>query len=371
MKLLGNVLEITDYSETVMQLGGVSYEQMAFTPHWGFECDLNIDGNIIQQQFFGMVISPSWAQVTFTDIAGLPMVAIHRAVTSAVNTIDIMVYHDLGTIDTLVKTGTYGGLMHRNWYQVRLLIDRDRLVRFYVNDNLLLQYWLPDQYKGGPKHRALNFINQTSAWSEMKNFHLFDQEPMFLTGTQWALDFGDDFNRPNGGVGPDWVQFGTNAGIVAQSWSTTGTTDGSRMLTRTAPTATGAQRVEAVIGGNIDTNNDTAASLFVRGNNTCTEALVANIFRNAIYLAHMTGGPTNPTMSDFTYTDEVTVTEGDTVALSIIGNGAWVELNGVVVLCADINGALPTTNQRYGLRVARASFANSASWDSVSLMQAT
>lgn len=368
--LEGNVLKIADYSDTVFQVGGVSYEQMCFTPNWGCEFDLNIDGNIVQAQYWGACISPSWAKVNFGDLIGLPMITVFRDATSAVNTIRIMVYTSLSSIDTLVQTGTMTGLMNRSTYRFKFLVDRDRLVRVYTNNVLRLQFWLPSGYKSGPGRRAVNFVNQTSAWSEQKNFFLFDQSSIFPSGARWEAAYSDTFNRADGAAGSPWTQYGTSASIVSNSWSTTGTSDGSRLLVQNSGSSGGVQRVEAVIGGNIAPNSATEASLIARLNSTGTDGLACNVFSNAIYLARMSSGPTNPTMTDFTRTTEVTVAAGDTVALSVVGDAAWVELNGALVLAADINGTIPVTNSWRGLRVARRSFTNGASWNSVSLLNA-
>lgn len=360
--LESNVLKIQDYLETPFEMGGVSYEKQPFTQNWGTDFDLNIDGNVLQQQFWGATITPSWANVHFTGIAERPIIAIWRDALSAVNTIRIIVYHSSGSVETLISTGSLSGLMSRLWYRFRIVVDRDRLVRVYTDSTLALQHWLPVQYKSALGNRALSFLNQTSAWSEMKNYRVFDHDTIFKTVTQWTSQVKyDDFNRANGAVGNGWTQIGTNAAIVNNSWSTTGTTDGARGLLVDTGSTNGAQRVEAVIGGNIAPNTSAEASLVLRCNAAGDSAIVCNVYSTVIYIARLTDSMTNSTMIDYT-TTPVTITAGTKIAFSIVGDGAWVEVNDVVVLLADVNGLSPITNSWAGLRVCRRG-ANSASWN--------
>lgn len=372
--LESNVLKIQDYSETPFEMGGVSYEKQPFTQNWGTDFDLNIDGNVLQQQFWGAALTPSWSNVHFTSIAEHPMVVVWRDALSAVNTIKVIVYHSVGSLETLATTGNYTGIMARAWYPFRILVDRDRLVRVYTGNygssGLRLQYWLPAQYKSSLGNRSLSFLNQTSAWSEQKNFRVFDHDTIFKTVTQWTVQVKyDDFDRANGPVGNGWTQIGTNAGIVSNSWSTTGTTDGSRGLLVDTGATNGAQRVEAIIGGNVAPNTGCEASLVLRCNAAGTDAIVVNVYSTVIYIARLTGSMTESTMIDYT-TTPVAITSGTKIAFSIVGDGAWVEVNDVVVLLADVNGQSPITNSWAGLRVARRSSANSASWNDARVLTA-
>ncbi|MFE7798992.1 hypothetical protein [Nocardia sp. NPDC057440] len=358
-----NVLKIQDYSETPFELGGVSYEKQPFTSNWGTDFDVNLDGNVIQQQFWGAALTPSWANVGFTGIVERPIIAIYRDPLSAVNSVRILVYHSVASIETLVSTANFSGFMNRTWWHFRVLVDRDRLVRFYWNHILVLQYWLPSAYKSSLGNRALSFLNQTSAWSEQKNYRVFDHDSIFKTVTQWphTVKF-DDFNRTNGAVSNGWTQFGANAAIVSNSWSTTGTTDGSRAIVVNTGATNGAQRVEATIGGNIAPNTGADASLVLRCNAAGTAGLMVNVYSTAVFIARFTGSLDNPTMLDYTSTP-IAISSGMKIAFSIVGDGAWVEVNDVVVLLADVNGHLPLTDSWAGVRVSRRSSTNSASWN--------
>lgn len=360
--LESNVLKIQDYSETPMALGGVSFEHQPFTPHWGAEFGLNIDGNIIQEQFFGMSITSSWTSVAFTDIADEPMIAIHRGVFSATNAIQILVYHALNTIETLASTGDLSGLMNRSWYTFRLQVDMDRLIRVYINDVLRLQYWLPEAYTRGPGKRALNFLNQTSAWSEQKNYRLYDRPSDFEISIGWLVEvIYDSLDRANGAVANGWTVFDTAGQIVSNSYATTGTTAGTRAIIRNTGVSHGTQRVEAHIGGAIAPNNTAYGSLILRTNSTGTTGLAANVFAAGIYISRYTGAITAPTMIDYDVT-ETPIVDGDLIAFSANGDRCWVEVNGEVVLLADLNGGSTPTNSWAGLSVGRLSSTNSASW---------
>ncbi|MEU1432116.1 hypothetical protein ABZ412_34120 [Nocardia sp. NPDC005746] len=367
--LENNILSIADGLSTPMQLGGVSYEQQPFTSNWGCEMDLNIDGAIlIQQQFFAACISPTWTSVAFTDLANRPMVAIHRNVGQVGNTLKVMVYHDLNTIETLAETGELSGLMNRTWCRFTVLVDRDRLVRAYINGVFLIQQWLPSGYASGPGKRAMNFLNQCTAWSMQRNFVLFDQVSDFQSVAPWSEVYADNFNRVNGPPGNGWTQLGTDAAIVNNTWSTTGTTAGSRGLIRDTGVTNGVQRIEGTIGGDLPPSSQADSSLILRTNATGSEGLAANIFSGHLYLAHFTGGLEAPTFSDFENTDEIAVPDGATLAFAVTGQAAWIELNGAIVLMADVNHTVTTTNSWAGLRVERASSSNSASWNDVRIL---
>ncbi|MFE2994289.1 hypothetical protein ACFXG4_05065 [Nocardia sp. NPDC059246] len=367
--LEGNVLKIQDAFETIMQLGGVSYEMQPFTQNWGCEFDLNCDGAVlVQQQFWAACISPTWTSVAFTDLANRPMIAIHRNVGQLGNTLKVMVYHDLNTIETLAETGELSGLMNRTWCRMTILVDRDRLVRAYINGTPLLQQWLPTAYASGPGKRAMNFLNQCTAWSEMKNFVLFDQQSDFQSVAPWSSVYYDDFNRPDGAPGNGWTQQGSNASIVGNSWSVTGGSDSSNGLLRDTGVTSGIQRVEAIVGGNLGPSGGADASLILRATPDGSEGLSANFFSGTIYLSRFTGGLATPTFTDYMSTSEVTVPNGAKAAFACTNQAAWIEVNGQIVLMADVNNKVTTSNSWGGLRVSRRSGSNSHSWNDVRLL---
>ena len=367
--LESNMLCIADYLNTPMALGGVSYEMQAFSPYWGFEFDLNIDGNVIQEQFWGAAISSSWASVAFTDLANVPIITIYRGAISAVNTIRVIVYHALNTIEVLAETNTWNGLMAKNWYRFRVLIDRDRLVRVFINSTFALQYWLPAAYASGLGKRAVNYLNQTSAPSYQANYQLYDRISDFpiMVEADWAAVKSDDFQRPDGAVGNGWAQLGGAAAIAGGKWSPTGTTDGSRMLLTDTGASDGRQRVDGVFGA--APNNTADCSLLLRVSPDGSTGLAANYYAGRVYIARFTGGPSNPTMIDYT-NSAITINGTVPVSFQSDAQHAWVELGGAVVLMADLNNQVSVTNSRAGARVERQSGVNSPSWDALAVYRA-
>ncbi|MBF6363225.1 hypothetical protein IU447_24215 [Nocardia farcinica] len=369
--LQGNELRIADYSETVFQVGGVSYEQMCYTPEWGAEYDLNVDGNIIQLQFWGAAISSSWSKVGFSDLLNVPIVVVYRDAVSAVNTVRIIVYRNASTIETLASTQAYSGLMQRSWWRMKIRISLDHLVRVYYNDILLLQHWLPNSLAAGPNRRALSFLNQTSATSYQKNFRLGDYPPEYqiLRPSQWAEIFADDFNRPDGAVGNGWTQFGVNAEIRSGSWTTIGTTNGNRAILRNSGNVNGVQRVEGILGGFIDPTTG-YSSLIVRGNAEGTLGLIGTFADNDLRIARYTSILSGGTVEAVTYvtTADYGILDNNLpVAFCANGQFAWLEIDGEVVLLCEITTG--PTGSWMGARVQRDGV-NSASWNSIRLMEA-
>ncbi|MFE2997939.1 hypothetical protein ACFXG4_23335 [Nocardia sp. NPDC059246] len=363
MSLQSNTMVIADALETPFQVGGVSYEKMAFTPSWGVEFDLKIDGNVIQQQIFAMAISSSWTKVGFSDLIEVPMVAIWRDPGAVVNTNDIrvIVYHSLADIQTLAQTAKMGGLQDNSWYRVRLWLDEDRLVRVFINDTFVFQYWLPEQYAAGPNRRALNILNQTTNQAYIHNFMLYDKKSDLQTKIQWTREaFYDDFNRANGSVGNGWTTYG-NAGIVSNAWLGSTGSNSAGILRDTGVTH-GAHRVEGIIQS---PSSSADCSLVCRAKSDGSEGLVANFYNGGIYLSRFSGGLTNPTFFDFNYR-AYTVTGGMKVALCANGEAAWVEIDGRIVVMGHMNGSVPATQTYAGARVKP----GSGSWDDIRIKTA-
>ncbi|MFE5290223.1 hypothetical protein ACFRAQ_35170 [Nocardia sp. NPDC056611] len=356
---------IADGLETPFQVGGVSYEKMCLTPDWGIEFDLRIDGNVIQTQIFAMALSSSWAKVGFSDLIEVPMVSIWRdAFGGQLNSIRVIVYHSAAEIESLASTGTYGDLQNNSWYTVKLLIDEDHLVRVYINGEFRFQYWLPNQYAAGPNRRALSLLNQTTNPAYIKNFRLFDNRSNLQTKIGWTREaFYDNFNRANGSVGNGWTQIGTDAGIVNNSYASTGS--GSAAAIRDTGVTHGAHRVEAVVGGN-NAPSSTNCTLVARVKSDGSEGLAGNVFNNAVVLSHFTGGLDNPTMIDYN-SAAVSIPSGTLVALCCNGEAAWIEIGGEIVVMADMNGHVPAAGQTYaGVRVKQ----GSGSWNDVRIKTA-
>ncbi|WP_128145408.1 hypothetical protein [Nocardia africana] len=368
VQLVSNQLVIADALETPFQVGGVSYEMMPFTRNYGCEYDLHIDGNIVQQQFWAMAISPSWAKVGFSDLINLPMVAIWRDVASTTQNIRIIIYRSLAQIDTLAQSSSVGGLINNQWYRLKMLVERDRLIRVYVNDTFLFAYWLPQQYKSGPLARGINMLNQTTNPAYVKNFVLYDRQSDFPTMVEadWATVKSDEFDRPDGAVGNGWVQVGADAGIVGGKWGSTGTANGSRALLTNTGATDGVQRVVGKFGSAPNSTAD--SSLLLRVSSDGTTGLAANFYNGRIYLARFTGGLANPTMVDY-QSDAANLNGTETVAFACDAQHAWIEVNGATAVMADLNNQVPVADSWAGARVERTSGTNSPSWDRLSVFR--
>ncbi|MBF5002406.1 hypothetical protein IRT45_35405 [Nocardia sp. BSTN01] len=369
VQLVNNQLVIADALATPFQVGGVSYEMMPFTPNYGCEFEIRIDGNIIQQQFFAMALSSSWTKVGFSDLTEVPMIAVWRDVASTTQNLRVIVYRNVATIDTLAQSGSINGLINNNWYRIAMWVERDRFVRVYINNTLYFAYWLPAQYKTGLLRRGINLLNQTTNPAYIRNFILYDRKSDFPTmvAADWALQHSDDFSRADGAVNGGWTQYGTAAGIVGGKWSSTGTTNGSRGLVSDTGATDGRQRVEGVFGS--APNGTADSSLLLRVSADGSTGLAANYYSGAIYLARFTGGLTNPTMLDYQNTP-ITLDGTQPAAFSCDAQHAWIEIGGQTVLMADLNGAVPVADSWAGARVERTSGVNSPSWDALSVYRA-
>jgi hypothetical protein len=369
VQLISNQLVIANALETPFQVGGVSYEMMPFTPNFGCEYDIRIDGNIIQQQMWLMAISPSWAKVGFTDLINLPMVAIWRDPASTTQNIRIVIYRSLAQIDTLAQSGNIDGLINNNWYRLKMLVERDRLIRVYVNDTIYFAYWLPEQYKSGPLARGINMLNQTTNPAYIRNFVLYDRQSDFPTmvDADWALVKSDDFQRADGAVGNGWTQVGTDAGIVGGKWASTGTANGSRALLTNTATTDGRQRVVGRFGS--APNGTADSSLLLRVAADRSTGLAANYYNGRIYLSRFTGGVTNPTMLDY-QSDAAALNGTETVEFACDAQHAWIEVNGATAVMADLNNQVPIADSWAGARVERTSGTASPSWDSLAVYRA-
>ncbi len=368
VQLVSNQLVIADALETPFQVGGVSYEMMPFTTNYGCEYDLRIDGNIIQQQFWAMAISPSWAKVGFSDLINLPMVAIWRDVASTTQNIRIIIYRSLAQIDTLAQSGSIDGLINNQWYTLTMLVERDRLIRVYVNGTFCFAYWLPAQYASGVLRRGINMLNQTTNPAYVRNFKLFDRQSDFptLVEADWALTKTDDFDRPDGAVDNGWVQVGTDAGIVGGKWTSTGTANGSRALLTNTGATDGQQRVVGKFGSAPNSTAD--SSLLLRVSSDGTTGLASNYYNGRIYLSRFTGGLANPTMVDY-LSDAAALDGTETVEFACDAQHAWIKVNGATVLMADLNNQVAVANSWAGARVERTSGTNSPSWDRLSVFR--
>lgn len=344
--------------------GGESYEFQPFTENFGTELDLSVPADGALAQYFNIFIVENWSKIGVNYAQILCIRIRHRIGAAGGDDIGILEFDSWMSESNRLVTAPLPPLISTPLL-VRIHVDNDMLVRVYVNDVFTLQAQPRASHRSGPGRRGLNIFNGTLADARIRRVRLYDRPTDLGYKVRWNRTvFEDDFNRADGPVGNGWTQHGADAGIVSGFWAKTTGNDNSVGLVRDTGVTHGAQRIEAIIGVPDDERD---SSLVLRTNAAGTEGISANFYSGGIYLAKFTGSLENPTFADFTSTG-MTINAGDTVALSTNGEGAWVEVNGQIVLMAHMNGLVPGTNSYAGLRVERSSFANSAAWNSVKIL---
>ncbi|WP_280201400.1 hypothetical protein [Nocardia cyriacigeorgica] len=348
--------------------GGESYEFMPFTPNFGIEWEMYWPAGGATAQYFNLFIIENWAKVG-VNYANLLCIRLrHRIDAVGGDDIAIWEFNSFMTPGREIVVAQVPQKYEAGTTTVRVWIDRDMLVRVWVNNTYLLQAVPTANHRTGPERRGINFMNagHPSAWVRWTK--IYDRPTDFHTALAWNNTVIDDnFNRADGAVGNGWTQLGADAGLVGGSWSHISGNDTSVGLIRDTGVTHGAQRIEAVIGGNVPPHADRDSSLILRTNATGSEGLAANFYSGGVFLARFTGSLQSPTFHDFVST-AATITAGDTLAFSCNGEGAWIERNGQIILLAHLNGTVSGTNRYVGLRVERDSFNDSASWNSAKVL---
>lgn len=352
-----------NYSHT--QGGGESYEFQPFTPNWGLEFELWFPVEGLLAQNFGVFFTDSWAKIggSFQNMVGFRLMH-----TTAQDNIQFGQFPGIlggpsGFRDWASPIGAYLG----QWVTVRIWIENDEWVRLWLNNVYVGSTTITGDYKTGPTRRCIRFLNEALCTATFNWIDHYDRTPTLPPSTVWSPVFYDDFNRTNGAPGNGWTQFGSAGQIANNSYSPTGTTDHSSGILRDTGNGSGKVRIEATYGGNTGPNSEADSSLILCSNAAGTQALAANVFSNRLYISNLSGSLTSPTMTDQqAMTTGVSVASGDKVAFSIHNTTGWVEINGVPRLYAgSIHDAVPASNTYAGLRVERAPFNNSASWNDV------
>ncbi|WP_157115042.1 hypothetical protein [Nocardia niwae] len=348
--------------------GGESYEFQPFTPNWGLEYEVWFPVEGLAAQSLAVYFTDSWSKIggTFLNCVGIRLM--HAPAIGG----DLIQYVEFENVMTVTGTpfawsspvGYFG-----NSITLKLWIENDEWVRVWLNNIYVGSKMISPTFKLGPGRRCVRFLNGALCDAWIRWIDHYDRTSSIPPKTVWTSIFYDDFNRSDGVVDNGWTQIGTDAAIQNNSWSTTGTTDGSRGLIRDTGITGGKVRVEATVGGNIGPNGNADSSLVLCSNAAGTQGLSANIFSNKVYLSRfssaLSGNP--PTFTDFdSVTSGVTVTSGDVLAFSVHDGIGWLEKNGTPILYAgNIHGVVPATNSYAGLRVERASSNNSNSWNDV------
>ncbi|WP_280265329.1 hypothetical protein [Nocardia wallacei] len=348
--------------------GGESWEWQPFTPHWGIDFTIwwPVGGNLAQA--FDAYFTDSWTKIgaAFTNLAGI---RISHAPLDTGQTIHVAQAANV-LAGAVLKRFPSPIAFNGNYLPLRMWVDDDRWIRVWLGGTYLGSATLHPTYYFGPTRRCVRFLNEASNDAWIKPIHHYDRTPTIPSGITWTQQFYDDFNRGNGPVANGWTVFGAEGQIVNGSYSTTGTSDGSRGILRPTGITNGRMRIETTIGGNIGPNNTADSSIVLCANSGGTAALTANIFGNALYLSRLSGSLTSPTFTDFDSLTGISVASGDAVAWSVFDGVGWLEVNGVRRLyAADVHALVSAGNEYAGLRVERAPIAqNSNSWNDIRIL---
>lgn len=350
--------------------GGVSYEFQPFTGAWGFDYEVwwPTTSGFAANTLYTFIMQ-DWSRAQYSAYSNFTSVGLwHRPAIDG-DTVKISQYSSLSGTGDVRGEGPSPIGWNGSTITVKCWIEADSYVRVWVNNVLCAQGMLTGAWRTGPGRRGINFCNYASNVAYYRWVWIYDRPSSVPSINVWSSSFYDDFNRANGAPGNGWTQIGTNAAIASNSWSTTGTTDGSRGLIRDTGITSGRVRVEATVGGNSGINNTADSGLVLCSTAAGDQGLCANIFGNQVFISRfstaLSGNP--PTFTDLmALTTGVTVATGDVMAFSVYNGFAWLERNGTpIVYATGVHSVVPATNSYAGLRVERSSSNNSNSWNDV------
>ncbi|UDL15187.1 hypothetical protein SEA_PONS_27 [Gordonia phage Pons] len=359
-------------SNPFASFAGWSYEHTCFTKSWGVAFYMSCVASGLTAQPLRIYINKSsWTKVNqdYTNLAaviisyrtpGLSCQAAVATYASAASSGNV-----LGIVD--IPRGVFEG----PWHFWNIKIDDDKIVRVYLDDQLILNVALPAGYEPSLGLRAANFQSSMSNTISLDRFVLYDQYPPDPPWRvyNWAQEFYDDFNRANSStVGNGWTQFGSGGGIVSNSYGNVSGT-GGRGILRNSGITNGVQRVEATIGGADGPTSGSDSSLFLRMNSAGNSGLAANFFSNMLYVARLSGSIESPTMTDLA-NQSATFANGDKVAFCCTDDYAWVERNGTVILSTLGANTVPASQSYVGARVEKPGTfsSNSHSWNDIRVL---
>lgn len=361
---LNNLQEMripSNYSSTTG--GGESYEFQPFTPNFGMEWEMwwPVEGAVAQ--YLNMCIMENWSKVG-PSFDNSVMVRFRHAPAVTADDVRIMEFDGLMSAGHELAGAHSPVPFFGNTITVKVLVDADSLCRVYINGQIICQALITPGHRPRPGRRGMNFFNNALADCWVRWIKIYDRPSIIPNPDQWISQFYDDFNRANGPVFNGWTEMGVEGQLVSGSYSMTGGANGSCAIIRDTGVTTGRQRVEAIAGGANGVNSDRDSSLVLRCNAAGTEGLALNFFSGHAYLARfstsLNGG--SVTFHDFVDTG-VTVNNGDLLAFSAIGDTAWGEINGnIVIIAGNVSAVVPETNSYAGLRVERDG-AYSHSWN--------
>ena len=352
--------------------GGESYEFMPFTPNWGWEAEIWNPVTGLAAQSFSFYMTDSWTTVapgSFKDVVGI---LVRHAPAAGGDTIQYAEFANTFATAVNAQQWTSPVTFNGNTLTIRCWVDNDEYVRVWLNGTYLGMKQTSPTYKFGPRRRCNRFLNNNLNDVWMRYYRCFDRtSDMPSPALLWTSTFYDNYNRANGPVANGWTEYGSNAQarIVNNSYAWNDTNDGTRAVMRDTGRTDGRQRIEAVVGGNANPSGQ-AQHLLVRSNVGGTSAIIATVLNNTITLNRLTGSiaVTTPAVTQLA-TASMTISSGNTIALSARDNWAWVEVNGTTVLRAfNIDSMAPVAQAYSGAAVHRNAFTNSGSWNDTRLL---
>ena len=364
--------------------GGPVFEFESFTPHWGVDFDLY--WNPAEGANYGhqVIIQQSWKEIgnAFTDAVLMTIAAGIKPSASYIEVAESGNYIDLGTRTSLLSLTLPQNV--RDMPQplnVRIWVDHDLVMRFWLNGMYVGACAVTTARKFRPSRRGIKFYNSSTVESYVEWIHVYDrpQQLMALGNGPWTTTtFTDTFNRANGAVGNGWTVLGAAGQISSNSYATTGNGDGRRAIIRQVTgydgsALAGGMRVVATVGGAIGPGTVAMSGIVLRCNAAGTQGLVLQCRANKIQMGYFTNAlDANSGTYTFVNDQNVTINNGDVLSFACFRDYAWAEnlTKGNVISYMTIpSGAPPVTNSYAGVRVERAPFSNSHSWNEVALQR--
>lgn len=373
----GSVADITEDNRlhipanfSSVNAGGESYAYQPFTPNFGLECELWFPVEGLAAQHFAVYFTDSWTTIgaAFQNCVGVRLM---HAPAAGGDTFQFVHFANPFTGDPDFQAWASPAAFYGQWMTLQLWVENDNWVRIWLNGTYIGSQMIRPAYRLGPRRRCVRFFDNALCDAWIRKLYHYDRPGSIPPTTVWQSDFYDDFNGRSGnqnGVN-GWTQYGADAAVVADSWSTTATGTASQMLLRDTGNTSGRMRVEATVGGNIGPNNSVGSALILAANATGDQGLTGHIYGNQLRVYSFSGSVDSTTytlMSDLPTSFGVTVESGDRVAFSIYNGIGWIEVNGVPELCVGwMHGVVPATNRYAGIRVGRTDNGNTNSWNDI------
>lgn len=344
--------------------GGVAYAYQPLTPNWAIEFGAE-HGSTADGSLFGF-LGASWtsggnagsspfttffqllADTTFTS-DGSPGTQLYRV---------YIKYRDKSS--QAISTQMSYFMPQAEWRRgvlwtnktvnrYKILVFNDSTVVLIVNGTVEDVRRISDtRFHFGPDRRAINFKGAAPFDWYISNFSTYDREELPIAAERWQLLYEDTFDRPNttGGPGNGWTSGGdSNHGITSNAYTmknpfpTPNDTYRASWINPGLTAATKNVRIEVVLGGGIGVVNDTAHSVIVaRTTSAGLGGLGVFIRQGSLLLARIDESIFGSSTSELVKTStgpasapSTPVAIGDTIALCIFGDEAWVEQNGNII----------------------------------------